>query len=319
MANTHYDVFNGDADGILALLQLRKAAPKSSIKITGVKRDIQLLQQVKTAESVTVLDISMEKNQQPLRTLLSQSVKVFYADHHRTGTIPDSPHLQTLIDTSATACTSLIVSKHLKKQYHSWAIAAAFGDNLDGVARAEAALLKLTEAQVSACKQLGVIVNYNGYGSTIEDLHYHPADLFEQLLKYDEPWDVLNDKASAIHHLTDAYKQDIKLAGSSTVLHDAPKCRMLLLNDAPWSRRISGVYANQLANQSPDTAHAIVTHNAHGQYTVSLRAPLNNKQYAGDICSQFATGGGRAAAAGINDIDPSGIDAVFAKMIETYS
>ncbi|MFA0231677.1 DHH family phosphoesterase, partial [Vibrio sp. 10N.261.45.A7] len=60
----HYDVFNGDADGIIALLQLRFAEPKESTLITGVKRDIQLLKQVDIdqAESVTALDISMEKN-----------------------------------------------------------------------------------------------------------------------------------------------------------------------------------------------------------------------------------------------------------------
>lgn len=42
----HYDVFNGDADGIIALLQLRLSEPKESALITGVKRDIKLLSQV---------------------------------------------------------------------------------------------------------------------------------------------------------------------------------------------------------------------------------------------------------------------------------
>jgi hypothetical protein len=41
-----YDVFNGDADGICALIQLRLAEPKESILITGVKRDIKLAKQV---------------------------------------------------------------------------------------------------------------------------------------------------------------------------------------------------------------------------------------------------------------------------------
>ena len=41
-----YDVFNGDADGICALLQLRLAAPADSTLITGVKRDIDLLKPV---------------------------------------------------------------------------------------------------------------------------------------------------------------------------------------------------------------------------------------------------------------------------------
>ena len=39
-----YDVFNGDADGICALIQLRLAEPRpDAVLVTGVKRDIQLL------------------------------------------------------------------------------------------------------------------------------------------------------------------------------------------------------------------------------------------------------------------------------------
>ena len=42
----HYDVFNGDADGICALLQLRLEMPLVSTRITGIKRDIALLGRV---------------------------------------------------------------------------------------------------------------------------------------------------------------------------------------------------------------------------------------------------------------------------------
>ncbi len=52
------------------------------------------------------------------------------------------------------------------------------------------------------------------------------------------------------------------------------------------------MYGNLLANQSPERAHAVLTSNADKTYTVSLRAPLANKQGAGDICAQFETGGG---------------------------
>ncbi|OYW81954.1 MAG: hypothetical protein B7Z22_14920, partial [Hyphomonas sp. 32-62-5] len=38
-------------------------------------------------------------------------------------------------------------------------------------------------------------------------------------------------------------------------------------------------------------------------YVVSVRAPLSNKAGADILCSQFATGGGRKAAAGINHLD----------------
>ena len=41
---------------------------------------------------------------------------------------------------------------------------------------------------------------------------------------------------------------------------------------------------------------------------VSIRAPLNNKKGADKICRQFPTGGGRAAAAGINQLPSEQFD-----------
>ncbi|HBQ39206.1 MAG TPA: acetyltransferase, partial [Halieaceae bacterium] len=60
----NYDVFNGDADGLCALVQLRRAEPLDAVLVTGVKRDIALLQQVEAGpgDRVTVLDISLDKN-----------------------------------------------------------------------------------------------------------------------------------------------------------------------------------------------------------------------------------------------------------------
>ena len=62
----HYDVFNGDADGICSLIQLRLSNPKNSKLITGVKRDVLLLKKIRPVkrDSVTVLDVSMKKNYQ---------------------------------------------------------------------------------------------------------------------------------------------------------------------------------------------------------------------------------------------------------------
>jgi len=59
-----YDVFNGDADGICALIQLRLAEPADTTLITGVKRDIALAKQVSTSEpaQVNILDVSLDKN-----------------------------------------------------------------------------------------------------------------------------------------------------------------------------------------------------------------------------------------------------------------
>jgi hypothetical protein len=126
----YIDVFNGDADGICALHQLRLAEPRpDAMLVTGVKRDIRLLQKLGSVQDavITVLDISLDTNRQELVSLLTANNRVFYADHHFCGEIPDTPNLQAHIDPSPDTCTSLIVDRLLQGRYRGWAVAAAFG------------------------------------------------------------------------------------------------------------------------------------------------------------------------------------------------
>lgn len=300
----HFDVFNGDADGILALVQLRLADPKESILVTGVKRDISLLKQVDiaAASSVTVLDISMEKNSEALNNILAASIPVSYTDHHRPGDIPVSDFLSADIDIDANTCTSLLVNNQLNGQFANWAVAAAFGDNMTASAKALADSLGLSAQQQDKLKALGIYVNYNGYGRSVDDLHYKPDELYQQLVQYANPLDLVAEEGSVFTQLERAYQHDMQQAESAKVLADNAICKVVQLDDAAWARRVSGVFGNELANRQPDKAHAVVTLNEDATYTVSLRAPLNNKQGASDICIQFPTGGGRAGAAGINHL-----------------
>jgi len=302
-----YDIFNGDADGIVALLQLRLAKPLESTLITGVKRNIQLLSQVdvQAGDVITVLDVSMEKNMPALVDALDVGAEVFYADHHRSGDIPDNKNLQAHIDLDANTCTALIIDKLLDGQFHEWAITAAYGDNL--IARADqlAKDAGISQEKAALLKELGTLINYNGYGAKVGDLHYDPAELYQALLHYSSPFQVIEDKNSPFYVLQKAYQQDMDNALAVQAKHRSNKLGLFELPNAAWARRISGVYGNLLANQAPDSAHAVLTLNKDETYMVSLRAPLNNKQGAGDICSQFETGGGRAAAAGINALPVS--------------
>ena len=75
-----------------------------------------------------------------------------------------------------------------------------------------------------------------------------------------------------------------------------------LLPNKKWARRVSGVLGNDLANKFPNRAHAIITEKENNDYLVSIRAPLNRKNGADLLASQFPTGGGRKAAAGINNL-----------------
>ena len=326
----HYDVFNGDADGIIALLQLRlsknKPYPNETRLITGVKRDISLLQQVDVmqATSVTVLDVSMEKNSAALPQLLENKIKVFYVDHHRAGELSQSNYLTSLIDTDADTCTSLLVNTYLNNEFALWAIAAAFGDNMQASAEKLAEQYKLSLAQQALLKELGIYINYNGYGRSVDDLHFNPAKLLEKLSHYTDPFDLINEEDSIFHQLKAAYLADMEKANNSAVLVDNKQLTAVQLADEPWARRVSGVFGNELANASPDKAHVVVTLNESiadeaSTYTISLRAPLNNKQGAGDLCASFPTGGGRAAAAGINALLAEMLGDFFASVAKYYS
>ncbi|USD49804.1 MULTISPECIES: acetyltransferase [Vibrio] len=315
----NYDIFNGDADGIIALLQLRLADPIDAELVTGVKRDIKLVEkvEVQAGDELTVLDISMEKNMAGLEQALAQGAHVFYADHHKAGEIPQHGNLDAHIDLDANICTALIVDQLLDGRFHLWAITAAYGDNLIARADALADRVGLSAEQKAQLKELGTLINYNGYGSKVDDLHFHPADLYQALKQYVSPFDVIADKASPYYQLQSAYQQDMDAALAIPATHESAKLKLFELPNNAASRRISGVYGNWLANQNPDSAHAVLTENTDGTYTVSLRAPLNNKQGAVAVCGQFPTGGGREAAAGINALSKCDVSA-FIDAVETY-
>ena len=298
------DVFNGDADGICALVQLRCAAPRDALLITGVKRDIALLSRVEAqaGDQVCVLDISLDKNRAALQTLLQNQVSVFYADHHFSGEIPQHPLLTALINTDANVCTSLLVNNHLQGRYLAWAVTGLFGDNLDSVARLAAEPLQLQPQQLQQLQQLGVCINYNAYGESLDDLHISPQDLYKTLAAYRSPLDFIAAQPEFFQHLQTAYQDDMRLADATPAEYADPKIAVFILPDEKWARRVSGVWGNALANRYPDRAHAVLSHNQRNGYLISVRAPLANKTGADELCNQFAGGGGRKAAAGINHL-----------------
>ena len=127
-----YDVYNGDADGLCALLQLRLAEPREAVLVSGVKRDIRLLDRVDAqhADEIVVLDVSLDANRNALERALESGARVSWFDHHYPGDIPLHPAFVSHIDTDPRICSSLIVDRHLKGRFSHWAIVAAFGDNL---------------------------------------------------------------------------------------------------------------------------------------------------------------------------------------------
>lgn len=303
MAN--YDVFNGDADGICALTQLHLAEPREATLITGVKRDIELLEQVqaRAGDRITVLDVSLDKNREALQRVLAAGADVLYVDHHFAGEIPQSDKLTAIINEAPDVCTSLLVNGRLKNRYVAWAVTGAYGDNLKASAEAIAKPLNLSAAQLQQLEDLGTYLNYNGYGENIADLHFAPDALFRLVSRHETPFDFIQSGREHFEKLADGYRTDMDRAASTpSITGSTAHAALFILPDAAWARRVSGVYSNDLTNLHPDRAHAVLTEKSNGNYLISVRAPLNRKKGADELCRKFPTGGGRAAAAGINDL-----------------
>jgi len=317
-----YDLFNGDADGICALLQLRFAEPRDNAElITGVKRDINLLKRVdaKAGDRITVLDVSMDKNHDDLIRVLDAGAEVFYVDHHFPGKVPESSALKSMINESPDVCTSLLVDHYMRGAFREWAVVGTFGDNLKKSAQGLMKNLNFSEQQATLLENLGIYINYNGYGSDLNELHFKPDDLYRLLSNYQSPFDFVTENSEQFNKLETGYHQDLSAAQSTQPLKATDSVAVFVLPNASWARRVSGVYSNDLTNQNPDRAHAVLTEKANGNYLVSVRAPLNNKQGAAALCMQFPTGGGREAAAGINDLPVEMLNQFIDKFEQTYT
>lgn len=286
-----------------------------------MKRDIALVAKAEVSEGdrVTALDISFDKNRDGVLRALDAGAEIFYVDHHFAGEIPQNSKLRTIIDTDTNVCTSLLVNGYLKGAFVEWAVTGAFGDNLKASARKIAEPLGLSHEQLALLEQLGTYMNYNGYGSSVDDLHFTPADLFERVRPYPTPFAFVDDARETFEKLETGYRDDMAAAESVKPTRETEKTAVFILPDQAWARRVSGVYSNDLANEFPARAHAVLTERGDGTYLVSVRAPLEKKQGADALCRQFPTGGGRAAAAGINALPRDELDAFLDAFATTYA
>ncbi len=315
-----YDAFNGDADGICALIQLRLAAPADSVLVTGVKRDIGLLARVpaRAGDAVTVLDVAVARNAEALDALLARGVRVRWFDHHDPGRVPEHPGFEAHIDTDAEVCTSLLVDRHLGGRHRAWAVAAAFGDGLPESARRAAGPLGLTPGRLDQLRELGECVNYNAYGDSLEDLYFHPAELYRRLYACGEPYAFV-EEAPEFRTLKEGCAADLARARALRPAEARASGAVYVLPDAAWARRVSGVYANALAQGHPARAHAVLTPSTRGHYSVSVRAPLAARSGADALCRRFEGGGGRRAAAGINALPEARVGDFLQAFFEAYA
>lgn len=316
---TAFDVFNGDADGICSLVQLRLADPRDAHLVTGAKRDIALLERVnaQAGDHVTVLDISLATNRIALERLLASGAAVTYFDHHYAGDPLAHPALDAHLDRSPGVCTGMLVDRYLNGRYRVFAVVAAFGDNLLAAAHGLAASLGLSEQQLAALRDLGDGLTYNATGDRIEDAIVHPAQLYGRLLHHADPFRFMAEGA-AFAAIDAARRRDLDLAHAARPAHVLPGATVFILPDEPWARRVRGVFGNAIANGEPDRAHAVLTTDDVGGYTVSVRAPVARRSGADTLCRQFASGGGREAAAGIEHLPREQLDDFLRRLSEAF-
>jgi len=301
----HIDVFNGDADGLCALHQLRLAEPADAELVTGLKRDIELLARVHAGPdcAITVLDIALDRNRAALERVLAEGARVRWFDHHYAGHIPAHPRLELHVDCAPTVCTSILVDRHLGGRFRRWAVVAAFGDNLRAPALELAATLSLDDARTATLRALGEALNYNAYGETESDVLIHPRALYRVLHAYEDPFEFAAREPIAAA-LIDRCRADLAAARAVAPAYADERCALYRLPDAPWARRVLGAFAHRLAADDPQRAHAVVRANADGSFTISVRALRG----ADALCRQFPGGGGRAAAAGIDRLPAERLD-----------
>ena len=299
-----FSVCNGDADGLCAAVQWFMHEPGPVELVTGLKRERALLERVdaRAGDEVNIFDLALQPNLAALMRLLDSGF-----DHHAlVGELPHGALFEPHVDIVSDTCTSLVVDQRIGGACHGWALVGAYGDNLRAKADRLAAGWNFSADDRNRLRRLGEVINYNAYGDDETDVHIRPAALYVILARYRDPRDMM-------HH--EAIVDDIEVVRRDDLQQGLAAVRQRLergggvhvLPDAPWSRRVSGVLANELANLEPSRAHAVLRARRGEGYMISVRAPLQAPHGADLLCSRFG-GGGRAAAAGVDHLPVDELD-----------
>ena len=317
-------VFNGDADGLISqhLMELSGISP--SMRVTGLKREIVLLEQLPYLETanIHVFDISLETNRAGLiRLLKNPRINVIWFDHHEAGEIPASPNLRTRILNIPGTCTALLVHATLPDSDPRWAAMASFGDNIPEAGEALVRPLKMKGFEISLLREAGVLLNYNAYGESEADVLFQPLEVAGRLSAFRDPLEFVRE-SGLFESLRQQFREDESRALEIVPDEQRNRARIYQLPPEPWVRRFGATFVNRLARENPALALAVLHPLKDGSYQVSIRAPRTRETavpLASDLAREFPTGGGRALAAGINRLAPNAVPEFNRKFFDRYS
>ena len=276
--------YNGDADGICSMVQWGLVHGVEGKRITGVKRDIELLDRIHPSDDdeVIVMDISLARNHSMAQKLAQGGADITWFDHHLAGGKIES--INAYIDTSDNVCTARIVEQYLGVE-SNWAQVALHGDGLS------------KHSSIPEYKELGELLNYNGYGADLTDLHFHPDELMMLCLESKTPEEFMQSPAFA--KLKQGFDNDISNAESIT-----EQDGFFLLPNEAWARRVVGVMAHRI-NEKGAGPHVIAIDKG-STFQISMRGQTG----IGELCAMFG-GGGRATAGGIDNLPKAEITALM--------
>ena len=321
-------VFNGDADGIIGqhILGLETAPP--SLRVTGWKRDIELLAKVPPMPSghIFALDISLRRNLGALPPLLAQgNLRVTWYDHHDPGDPPAHPNLELHINQAPETCTSVIVNALHGLRHPLWAAMAAYGDNLPATASALASSGGASAHEAALLRRVGVLINYNAYGERPGDPLFDPADLAARIAPLREAYDLCWD-ASIVVPLAAQFERDRELFQGLRPLAESPSASAFLVPDQAFARRYGATWANERVIEEPGRGLAVIHAREDGTYLVSIRAPRQwnggkgaAQPGASDLAKEFPTGGGRKLAAGIDRLPADQLDRFTERLLAFFA
>jgi hypothetical protein len=316
-------LFNGDADGLISQHMLYLSGLRPTLRITGMKRDISLMQRLPQdfTGDVYAIDISLKTNAEAARAFLSRAGgKLTWFDHHESAEFPASNRLMTHIHGGRGQCTGLIVNGVLGHRFDAWAAAAAFGDNVNTSADAVLSRHAMTQSDREDLTRLGEWLNYNAYGEP-QDALYAPASLAENMQGYADPLNFFRE-SGLFGPLEAQLRSDEASAKALQPWSERNGARVFRVPDAPWARRFGATLVNRLVRENPACGFAIFQARTEGGYLVSLRSPQQGPRLhwdASHFASDYPTGGGRVQAAGINALPESLFEACAERFLSELS